>query len=601
MLRKRIFASLLIVVLMLAFSSVTSVFAASEITWDVISNDQIMTNVTDNLNLVKTLDDGAEVTWTSSKPECVDTDGVVTRWEEDKAVTLTATYGSVTRTYNITVSACESGKTVWTDDSLKGRTLAYQNVKWTAASTDSGAKYEATSPLKWKYDEENDRLYTETQYGRWDYDYGLTIDGVNYKWSNLAAVQADTSLKNTTFTYNDKSYTFYYIDKDFADADGNPYIVGVCAPNNSSLTAGWMSFYVNIDEGTGEVSVDTTKPLALALEGNIKQNLEPVVVDLSLTNNVKYRSHLNLTSNGYSYNDVKGVEDGYERFSFRYRQVHSQAEKWEPYFSFFYNNKAFGISPNNGPGREQTTANWNHYYYTPVEAYYTDGLDSASKFTVGKVGSSVSMLGSASEPLSVKTTTEGLSSVPQLVHANYGNWREIVMETDRANKYTVMYIDGQPVYWKGEVSGVTYYSPFIVHSNYTGTSADPVRTGFSCPITLKPFTDFEVENVKLERITVAEVTAVAAGATVTSVTGNDAVINFARKGNYTVIFAEYGEGDALAAVSMESVTVSATGDTTVTAALSPENEWDRIFIWSSHGALIPLCASANIADLAAAE
>lgn len=587
MLRKRILSSLLIAVLMLTFSSVTSVFAASEITWDVISNDQIMTNVTDNLNLVKSLDDGTEVTWTSSKPECVDTNGVVTRWEEDKVVTLTATFGGRTGTYDIVVSSCDSGKTKWTDNNLSGKTLKHQTIKWTVASSESNMEH--TSPMIWRYDEENDRLYTETQYGSWGSNYGLTIDGVTYTWSNLAAVQADTRLKNVAFTYNDAAYTFYYVDKEYADAEGNPYRVGVTV--KGSTLSNWTSLYVIVDAETGAVSVDTTKALTVALEGYIKQNLEPVVIG-----DAKHRSHLNFLSNGFPYTDLKGVSEGCERFSFRYRQVRKGgAERWEPYFSFFYNNQHFAFSPNMGPGAVKGNT-----YYGYIYAWYTD--DFTQKEDINYVGSTNCMLGSVTDPLEIKTTTDGLTALPGLTHANYGEWREIVMESDRANKYTVMYIDGNPVYWKVvDTSSNTYYTPFLVCNNYTGTSADPVRTGFSCPLTEKLFTDFEVENVKYEFITPAEMTAVAAGATVTSVTGNDAVINFARKGNYTVIFAEYGEGDALTGVSMENVTVSATGETTVTAAISPEAEWDKIFIWSSYGTLVPLCASANVADIPAAE
>lgn len=591
MLRKRIFASLLIVVLMLAFSSVTSVFAASEITWDVISNDQIMTNVTDNLNLVKTLDNGADVTWTSSKPYCVDTNGVVTRWDKDEAVTLTAAYGSVTRTYDIIVSSCENGTTKWKDDNFVGKTMLYHNVNWTDSRSSSNDQ--THSPKVWKYDAENDRLYTETQYGTWGSNYGLTIDGATYKWNTVAEVKADTRLKSVDFNYNGTDCTLYYVDKAYADADNNPYRIGVVVKGGTTLT-NWTSLYVIVDEETGAVSVDTTKTLDVALEGYIKQNLEPVTLS------GKNRSHLLLSHSGFNFaftaNNSK-LTDGYERFSFRYRQQRKGgAERWEPYFSFFYNNQHFAISPNMGPGATTSTL-----YYGYIYAWYTD--DFTKKEDVNYVTSGPNcMLGSVTEPLEIKTSTDGLTGLPQLTGADYDDWREIIMETDIANSYTVMYMDGSPVYWKVVASGVTYYTPFLVYTKYTGSnSADVVRAGFSCPNAERLYTDFEVENAKLERITANEMTAVAAGATVTSVEGNDAVINFARKGNYTVIFAEYGEGDALAGVSMKSVTVTKTGDTTVTANASPAEAWDKIFIWSSHGALIPLCASANVADIPAAE
>lgn len=596
MFRKRIISSLLVAVMMLALLPMTSVFAATDVTWKLISNDQIMSNVTDNLNLVTELDDGTVVTWTSSKPQCVTTDGVVTRWENDETVTLKATYGSSSDTFNIVVTACDSQKASFTDNKLNS-TLKYQNIKWTTASSDSGDKYTAMSPMVWRYDAENDKLYTETQYGSWGYNYGLKIDGTSYKWDDITAVKADTSLKNTTFTYNDTSYTFYYVDKAFVDADENPYRVGVCAKNDTSLIGNWVSFYVNIDEETGAVSVDTTKALGVALEGYIKQNLEPVVLDTTQTNNVKYRSHLNFVGNGWSYSDLIGKTDGYQRFSFRYRQVAaSDKMRWEPYFSFFYNNKAIGINCNGGPG----SVSGNRYYGSELTAYYKD--DFSATFTIGNVSSSTAnaLVGSANEALAIKTSTDGLSAFPKLTGGSFWNWLEIIMETDRANRYTVMYANGQPVYWKGTVGDVTYYSPYMVHTNATSTSADPVRTGFACPLGEKLFVDFEVDSVKIEEFTAEEIAAARVGATVTTVADNDATVNFARKGAYAVVFADF---DATTGAFVDAeyvpVTVTATGEQTITATKTAE--WDKVFVWSAPGSIVPVIGSVDVADFAVTD
>ncbi len=514
MLKKRIVATLLIAVMVFTLIPMASVFAASSITWDVISNDQIMTNVTDNLNLIKKLDDGTDVVWSSSKTKVVNTDGIVNRLKNDENVTLTAQYGTTTKTFDIVVSSYKSGITKWTDNNLP-LTLGYQSVKWAQASSDSGQKYRDASSMIWKYDREKDRLYTETNYGCWGYNYGLKIDGVEYKWAesttaaNIAAVQADTRLKNVPFTYGSTDYVFYYVDKAFENAEGKPYRVGVVVANTRLI--GWTSLYVNIDAETNALTVDTTLPLTLALEGYLKQNLEPTIVDISKTNNQKYRTHLNFVSNtGYPYGDLKGVIDGYERFSFRFRQVIKHPElggtlRSEPYFTFFYNNKHIGIAPSGGAG---SIANNNRYYGGQLTAYYT--TDFTSTFNVANVDymtqSSCAMVGAKGSTLEIKKSANGLSNFPTFSSTGAYDWHEVIMETDRENGYTVMYFDGLPVYWKGTVSGTNYYSPFLKHIGYTSTSADPVRTGFSGPYTEKLFVDYEVENVKLEEISPDEIT-----------------------------------------------------------------------------------------------
>lgn len=594
MLKKRILSSLLMLMFMFTFSSVTSVFAASEITWKVISNGQIMSNVTDNLDLVKSLDNGTEVKWISSKPHCVNTDGVVTRWDNDETVTLTAQYGSETRTFDIIVSSYKNGKTKWTDNSFND-TLIYASVKdgTTSAGNDQSAAFATIhSPTHWEYDKETDTLRSVRNFGSWGYKYGLTVAGISYKWDSLAAIEADVRLKNVKFIYNSSEYTFYYVDEDFYDANDDPYRVGVCVKSGASDATNWLSLYVNIQGD--DLNVDTSRTLDVALKGYMKPNFEPVVSD-SL-----YRSHLGLIDNGWTYTPLHTLTSDqlgqYRRFSFRYRQLPTgESVRWEPNFVFFYNNHAFAINPNGGIGRLSS-----HYYYGDLRVYY-DNTDTSKMKSVNIVSSSsnVNKLGSATEPLTVKTSAEGLTAFPKLIYEHFSDWMEITLESDVAKARTVMYVNGQPVYWAVTVSGQTYYSPYLVHPR---GNADNNRAGFAVSPDERLYIDYEVDSIKWEEITDAEVIAVAADPVVKSVEGNDAVINFARKGSFSVIFADYdGEDGALSKVSMESVNVAKAGDTTVTASVTPDVAWDKIFIWSVPGSMIPLCTSVNVADLPVTE
>ena len=610
MFKKRIISSLLVAVMMLALVPMTSVFAAETlpvgISWETIANDQLKSNVTSDLKLVKkVLDEGDRlertVVWTSSKPEVVNTDGVVTRWEKDEAVTITGVYGGRTRTYDIIVPAYDKpGSRIWADDYLSS-TLSYTVTRWANAQGRSvSSEY---SPKQWTFNATKRRFSTQTNYGTWGSNYGLTIDGVEYLWTSRAAVEADTRLKNTAFNFNNKDYIFYYVDKAFEDADGNPFRVGVVT--YGSTYSNWTSLYVNVDPDTGAVTVDTTKDIYVALEGYLKQDLSPVVLapvkENETTTDTKFRSHVNLLNNKYPYSVVTSKPNtGYERFSFRYRQVrkgqeYGAAMRGEPEFVFFHNNNSIAIHSQFGPG---AVAHSNRYFGGIPTAYYKDDFSASAQ--IGKAGYGLinCKIGPACEELEIKTSDEGLSTFPVLTHANYEAWLEIVMETDRANKTTVMYVNGQPVYWiVKDAEGNTYYTPFL---NVTASNYDSVRTGFSSPFVEKLFTDYEIENAELVRWTDENVAAVSAAPSVTSVAGDTATINFTRKGAYTVIFADFDEDtDAFVNASYVPVTVTAAGAQDVTATQT--GEWDKVFIWSSVGSVVPVIDSVTVADIPAAE
>ncbi len=604
MFMKRFISSIIIAVMMLTLLPMTSVFAApTDITWELIANDQLMSDVTKDLNLVKVvLDEGVEkpVVWTSTKPEVINTDGVVTRWENDEAVTLTGVFGGRERVYDIIVpSYTKPGSRVWADDYLSS-TLSYTITRWANAQSRSvSSEY---SPKQWTFNASQRRFSTQTNYGTWGANYGLTIDGVEYMWTSRAAVEADTRLKNTPFTFNNTAYTFYYVDKAFEDADGNPFRVGVVT--YGSTYSNWTSLYVNVDPDTGAVTVDTTKDIYVALEGYLKQDLSPVVLapvkENETTTDTKFRSHLNLLTNRYPYNDqLQDPLNGYERFSFRYRQVwkgdkYNAAYRAEPEFVFFYNNKSIAIHPEYGPGG---VAYNNRYFGGIPGVWYKDDFSANTPMGTAGYGNVNAKVAPALSKLEIKKSDEGLSTFPKLVRGTFGSWMEIVMETDRAHKSIVMYVNGQPVYWKVTVDGVEYWSPYIAAgvSNY-----DSIRTGFSSPFVEKLFTDYEIENAELVKWKDTNVTAVSADPTVTAVNGDTASINFTRKGAYSVVFADFdAETGAFVNASYVPVTVSAAGAQDVTATTT--GNWDKVFLWSSAGSAVPVIDAVTVADIPAAE
>lgn len=88
-----------------------------DVTWDIIRNgNALQTSVSSHLNLIKEVT-GSKVTWKSSKPEIVLTEGVVARssLKKDEEVKLTATFKldgvTVTREFNIIVVMIQSSPT----------------------------------------------------------------------------------------------------------------------------------------------------------------------------------------------------------------------------------------------------------------------------------------------------------------------------------------------------------------------------------------------------------------------------------------------------------------------------------------------------------
>lgn len=586
MLGKRFISLLLSVMVMLNLSVMIEGFAAGNtITWEDISNDQLKSNVTENLNLMTAIGENS-VTWKSSKPNSVATNGVVKRLANDETVTLVGTVnGQSTYTFNIVVSSYKDGQTKWVDDSLATATLKYRESEYASGSSNERtAENLPNSPAIWKYDAQNDRLYTDPQFGVWYSDYDLKIGEHTYSWDKASSkfkidgtLQSDTP-KSVQFTYGGTTWTFYYVDEALADSEGKAYRVGVCV--NGSTVRGWTSFYVNIENDV--LSVDTSLTLDRAISGYIKPNLEPVLS----TGKIKL-AHLELDKSGMKFTKVANQTDGYRRFSFRFRHTADSEFQTTPNFLFTYNGYMYQVTNSNGVARQT------NHYYNSAKAYYTTNFNSAESVYIAT--SNGGKLGSATEALGIKTTADGLSSIPSVNTSTFYAWTEIMMVTDVANKNTVMYYNGQPVYWNITANGTTYYTPYLVYDN--NDKADYV--GFGWPNDSRLKVNYEVDSVSWEEITAAEIADASLGAVVNSFDGAQANFTFKRAGKYKVFFVDYEGGRLENVTCIETkktkgqVTNMITGDATKT--------WDKILVWGAGDSLRPLMDAVNTAGLTTGE
>lgn len=431
---KRILSTLVALIFMISLVGTMqlSVLAEGEslanLTWSDIANNQIKSFVVKDLNLMTTLN-GEVVTWESSKPAVISAAGKVTRTNNAESVTLTATSGDATKSFDVVVQSIFAGdvKVSYTFDNLATGTsalTAYSNFTATVDDKRNVSDYKVIA----------DTIDS-------DANKALVAD-VNVGFKKYTAEQKEALLASSnvlTYVNGSDTYTYYLEAEPKTNATGT-YFNGLLYKNGNIVDNGYyIGVYVTYDAASGKYSVDGSKFKL----GNHRWIYEDGSPFIGIADGKPNASTLSIAAPA----ELGTPNGGKATMSFRFGFDSGEADSLI--------GSVINIPTTIGGSTVsfgQNLISWNN-----ISVKFDEGTTVTKSLTSQLVGKTYNTVG----------IFDNTDSFDRLGVIGSGVWRDVVVEYDYDADTARLYYNGKPVIWTVTSGGVTKYSSEIDISSMT--------------------------------------------------------------------------------------------------------------------------------------
>ena len=437
MFKKRLLSAIVVVVFVFCSMGMPAVFAeetatlAEVLTWDVIANNQIKSDVINDLNLISKITlNGVEtdVVWSSSNASVITAVGDVTRKFDTESVTLTATAGEDSVAFDVLVTSLQEGNVI------KSYTFDDAEVGTPATEYDMVSEDVATGNAQFVVKEDNitgnsnkalalDIIAGRKTLPRSVYD---KTGSPSFKFNGTTAdgVQDSFTIWTTGVKYENEHGTYYIGGRD----DAFKYWCGVYVDENNQIIPELLYSY----NGTPYICEDGSPYIGAP------------------DNQYGYADSMNVQIKAPSVYDEDG---GVYSVGFRFGQPKLTVKAAYNDDDYFDETRQFrfsvsGIGLGLGFNTIVTGVNGNK----PLIKFNNEGI------TVE--GGATAFVGKTSNVTGILDSVDQLETLPE---RKMGEWADIIVKTDFDNDSMTLYYNGRPVFWEVTSNGVTKYSSDIYY------------------------------------------------------------------------------------------------------------------------------------------